>query len=139
MLSVDLGIIVIFIIVWVLLIVLNRIFYNPVRNLIRQREGSVEENRKKGEKAQGQYEQIIQKIDEEIKSARNSSLATKESFEREALKEKEKMLSEISRECRAQIQSAKDELDHQVKTLEAKLEKESDAFADRIEKKLLSK
>lgn len=139
MLSVDFGLIVIFVIVWVLLFVLNRIFYDPVRKLIRQRDARVTEDRTAGEKAQGRYEQIIEKIDEEIKSARNASFATKESFEQEAVKEKEKILSEISQECRSQVQEAKDELDRQVKTLQEKLEKNSDAFAEQIENKLLPK
>jgi F-type H+-transporting ATPase subunit b len=139
MLSVDLGLIVIFVIVWVLLFVLNRIYYDPVNKLIRKREDRIVQDKGKGEKAQEEVEAIINKIDKEIKSARSSSLATKESFEQEALKEKEKMLSEISQECRSQIQEAKNELDRQVKTLQEKLEKNSDAFADQIEKKLLSK
>ncbi len=139
MLSVDLGLIVIFAIVWILLIVLNRIYYDPVRKLIRQREDRIMKDKGKGEKAQSRYVQIIEKIDEEIKSARNSSIATQESFEQEALKEKERILSEISQECRSQIQEAKNELDREVKTLQKKLEKDSGAFADQIEKKLLSK
>ncbi|MFO7865404.1 MAG: hypothetical protein R6V02_01140 [Candidatus Aminicenantes bacterium] len=139
MLSVDLGLIVIFIIVWALLFVLNRIFFNPVNRVISQREKRIARDRGKGEKAQKQYEQVIQQIEDEIKAARASSFATKESFEREALKEKDKILSEVSQECRSQIQEAKAELDQQVKILQKKLEKDSDAFADQIEKKLLSK
>ena len=139
MLSIDFGLIVIFIIVWIMLIVLNRIFYNPVQKVIRDREEKIEKDRHKGENAQARVERILQQIEEEIKSARTSSLATKESFEQEALKEKERILSEISQECRSQVQDAKEELNQQVKTLRKKLEKNSEVFAEQIEKKLLTK
>ena len=111
MLSVDIGAVIVFLIVWILLIVLNRIFFKPIRKVMHDRNQMLKTNRDHEEKSITDYEKTIQKIEADIKAAKIDSIATKTMLEKEALKEKERILSEVSQQSRKQIASRK--RDHQ--------------------------
>jgi len=138
MLSVDIGAVIIFFIVWILLIVLTRIFFNPVRKVMHDRNHLLKNNRDVEEKAITDYEKTIQNIEEDIKAARIDAIATRTKLEKEAQKEKEKILSEVSQQCREQVQEAQRELGKELGRLKAELESESELLAEKIEKRLLN-
>ncbi len=137
MLSVDWSLIVVFVIVWILLVILTKIFFNPLRKVVRDREEGIEGNRRAADKAIAEYEQILQKIEKDIKEAKTCASLTREKFEKEALKEKEKILSRVSQECQDQVREAKKELKQQVEALKHELDAESGLLAEKIEKRFL--
>lgn len=139
MLSLDISFLVVFFIIWILLAVLTKIFYNPLRKVMNEREDNITQDERAYEQAKLEYTQILNKIDEDIKQARSTSRKTKESLSREALKEKEKMLEEISAECRSQVTQAKKEMELKLSELKAELEKKSKNLSIEIEKRLLGK
>ena len=139
MLSLDISFLVVFFIIWILLGVLTKIFYNPLRKVMNAREDNITQDERAYEQAKQEYTQILNKIEEDIKHARSSSRKTKESLSREALKEKEKMLEEISAECRSQVTQAKKEMELKLSELKADLEKKSKDLSKEIEKRLLGK
>ena len=93
--------------------------------------------RQASQKAVDEYETTVREIEENLKSARSAASATRDEFEQNALKEKEKILSDVSEECRAQLNEAKSEISTQVQALKRELENESKNIAQMIEKKLL--
>ena len=137
MLSIDVSLIVIFIIVWILVGVLTKVYYNPVRKIMGKRSSEIEQNKGASQEALEEYEGILQKIEEDLKKAKATARATRERFEREAINEKVKMLEEINQECRSQVEKAKKELDEKVRNLKKELEPQSQQLAERIEKRLL--
>ncbi len=137
MLSVDGNLIIVFILIWVLLVILTKIFFNPVRKVMRKRDKGIKKDRKAGEEAVEKYEEMIRKIEEDIRSARASAYKAREKFEKEAGKEKERMLTEVSGECRAQIEQAGKELNEQLDSLKAEIKSESRVLAEKIEQRLL--
>ena len=137
MLSADIGLVVILIIVWVLVAVLTKVYFNPVRKVMQDRDRGINKDREAGEKAVQEYEQTIQRIDAEIKKTKTSTFAIREKYKQEALQEKEQMLMSVSRECRAQVNQAKKELDEQLKKLKTDLQAESDLLAKKIKQRLL--
>jgi len=137
MLSVDISSIVVFIIVWVLVIVLTRIFFKPLTRVIGERERRIEEDRQAGESASREHEELIQKIEDDVKQTRSAALATRQSLEKEAREKKDLLLEEVSRECRDKVNRARTELSEQVEALKAELEADSVRLAGQIEKKLL--
>ncbi len=139
MLSVDGNLIVVFILIWVLLIILTKIFFNPVRKVMGKREKGIEKDRKAGKEAGEKYEEIIRKIEENIKSARASAYKARDKYEKEAGEEKERMLAEVSGECRTQIEQARKELNEQLDSLKAEIRSESRLLAEKIEQRLLKK
>jgi len=139
MLSLDISFLVVFFIIWILLGVLTKIFYNPLRKVMNTREDNITQDERAYEQAKQEYTQILNTIEEDIKQARSSSRKTKELLSREALKEKEKMLEEISAECRSQVAQAKKEMELKLSELKADLEKKSKDLSKEIEKRLLEK
>jgi F0F1-type ATP synthase membrane subunit b/b' len=104
---------------------------------MKKRHSKISDDTIVGKNAEEKYEKIIEKIEEDLKAAKNSSFEIKDNFEKQALKEKEKMLSDISSECRAQVKEAQKALDGQISELKKKIHKESGGFAKKIEEKIL--
>ncbi|MBD3413041.1 MAG: hypothetical protein GF421_01245 [Candidatus Aminicenantes bacterium] len=137
MLSVDLSLIVVFVIIWILLAVLTKIYFNPVRDIMDKRHSQITGDEKAHKDAEEKYEKALEKIEAELKAAQKSSVEIREQFQEEALKEKEKMLTDISSECSAQVKGAREALDQQIEELKKKIEKETEDWAKEIEKKML--
>lgn len=137
MLSVDISLIAVFIIVWILVVVLTKKFFNPVRREIDRRDRDISQNREASEKARSEYEQTIHKIEKDIKQAKETAHTLQERFEKEAQQEKERILSDVSKNCRAQVNEAKKELEKQMNKLMMELEADGESIAEKIEKRLI--
>lgn len=137
MLSINLNVIIIFLLVWVLLFVLSKLFYNPIQRTMDKRNLQIDENHKAKDKEWEKHEQTLRQIEANLKKAKEESQQTREKFKEEALKEKERMIEEITHECRNQVEQAKKEMDKNKATLKEKLKSESEDLAEKIERKLL--
>jgi F0F1-type ATP synthase membrane subunit b/b' len=137
MLAVDATLLIVFFIVWILLFVLKKIFFNPLRNILAGREKNIENNIRAFEEAKTQYETNLQKIEDRLKIARLAANETQGKFATEALMEKERMLLEIGQECRAKVNEAKEQLEKKVDELKKDLASESKILSEKIEKRLL--
>jgi F0F1-type ATP synthase membrane subunit b/b' len=137
MLAVDATLLIVFFIVWILLIALKKVFFNPMRTILDKREKTIQSNIKAGHEAAAQYEINIKKIEESLKAARISAKEAQEQFAAEALREKERMMTEIAQECRARVEEAKSALEKQTKDLKKDLAAESKALSEKIEQRLL--
>lgn len=138
MLQIDPSIILVIAIVWVLVVVLTKTVFNPIRRVMRDRNEGIATDREAGNQAELKYESSLRRIEEDIKKARAAAYSIQDSLEKEALKEKEKLLAEVSRACRAQVDEAQQELQKQVQDLKSGLKQESARLAEKIEEKLLS-
>jgi F0F1-type ATP synthase membrane subunit b/b' len=137
MLSLDANVIVVFLIVWVLVLVLSNLFFKPVRRVRDGRNRAILETRKSGEKAQDSYDQSVREIETALKRAKATAESARQALSDEALKEKARMISAVGAECKAQVETARADLDRTVRKLKEKLESEASDLAERIEKKLL--
>jgi len=137
MLSLDANLIVVFLIVWGLILVLSKLFFNPVRRVRNGRDSAILENRKSGRQALDSYDQSIREIETALKQAKAAAETARAYLADEALKEKARMISTVSAECKNQVETARSDLDRTVRELKEKLEAEASALAERIEKKLL--
>jgi F0F1-type ATP synthase membrane subunit b/b' len=138
MLSLDANVIVVFLIVWVLLFVLSRLFFNPIRRIRKEREKLIGGHKNAYDQALGDYEKNILQVEEAIKQAKADAETMRASLEAEALKEKGRLVAKVSAECRHQVEQAKSDLDKSLQELKAKLGTETTELAERIEKKLLN-
>jgi F-type H+-transporting ATPase subunit b len=137
MLSIDASLIVIFFLVWVLLFVLTRVFFNPLRKVMRERDKKIQKNRQAAQIALEKYEKSIQTIEENLRNARTDSYTTRDRFEKEAFKERERMIADVTKEVRSQVEMAKTEIDERISKLKNDLENASRDLAEDIEKKIL--
>ena len=137
MLSIDASVIVIFFLVWILLFILTKLFFNPLRKVMKEREDGIRKNKKAAEEAFSRYDQSVREIEESLKKARIASYATRDRFEKEALQEKERMVAEVSQEVQAQVMAARKQLDERMELLKKELENVSQELARNIEEKIL--
>jgi len=137
MLQIDVSLIVVFLIVWVLVFFLSRLFFNPLRKIMQERNDKVQGGSEAHRKSTETYEQTVNEIEESLKSARALSRQAKENIEREAAAERERLLAEISKESRHKVEEAKKQLEKQIIGLKRKLESEASGLAERIERRLL--
>jgi F-type H+-transporting ATPase subunit b len=137
MIEISGNFIIVFILVWVLLAVLTKVYFNPVRKVMKKRDSEIGRDRNAGEKADEDHDKIIQKIEDDIKEARMVSQKTRDTFISDAQKEKDSMLDEISKECRTQVDDAKAELNKQLEDLKKDLEAKGKKLAEQIEERLL--
>ena len=138
MLTVDATLLVVFFIVWILLFVLKRIFFKPLKDIMARRDKTITENLRAGEEVKTRYEASIAKIEEDLKAARLRAKETQEKFTADALREKERMLSAIGQECRERVNEAKERLEQKVDELKEDLAAESGVLSEKIEKRLLN-
>lgn len=137
MIDIDASFIAIFIIVWIMVFVLSRLFFNPLRKIMEEREAKVKGRQEAFQESTEVYEKTVCEIEERLKSARILSEQTKDNLKHEALKERERMLEEISTEYRSQVEKAQEKLEKQTTSLRRELGAEAKLLAERIEQKLL--
>ena len=138
MLSINATVFVTFALVWILVLVLSRVFFKPVRRVLDERASRIEKANAETEKTLAAYEQDLRRIEEGLKEARAAAAAIREQAELEALKEKTRLLQEIQVECRAQVDKAKAELDQQVKALKKELDATTEELSEDIERRILN-
>jgi F0F1-type ATP synthase membrane subunit b/b' len=138
MLSLDANLVVVFAVIWVLVFVLSRLFFNPVRRVRDRRERGIADDQKAGQAALEAYEKNLAGIEASLKEARVAADAARNRLEQEAAKEKNKLLADISAEGRRQIDEARAEMERTARELKAKLAEDAADLAGQIEKKLLN-
>lgn len=137
MLQIDVSLIVVFLIVWVLVFFLSRLFFNPLRKIMQERNDKIQGGSEAHRKSTETYEQTVNEIEERLKSARALSQQAMEKMEREAAAERERLLAEISEESRHKVEEAKKQLEDQIIGLKRKLESDASDLAERMERRLL--
>jgi F0F1-type ATP synthase membrane subunit b/b' len=138
MLSLDANLVIVFAIVWILVYVLSKLFFNPVRRVRSRREAGVAADRRAEREALEAYEKSLAAIDASLKQARADAESARSLLEHEAIKEKSKLLSEISAECRRQVEQARADLKRTAGELKGKLADDASHLAEQIERKFLN-
>jgi F-type H+-transporting ATPase subunit b len=138
MLSIDATILVTFALVWILVIVLSRVFFKPVSRVLGERAARLEKAKAETEKALAATEQDIKRIEDSLKEARAAAAGVREKAELEALKEKARIVQEIQQACRVQVDEAKGELDERVAKLKRELDAATAGLSEEIERRILN-
>ena len=137
MLELDATLLIIFAIVWILLLVLKKVFFKPMEKVRRERNELIEENKAAFTRAQENHERTLSEIEARIKEARSQAQAVRDQLEEDALKERERLVKAVSDESREQVEKAKAELEGRMDGLLKELESKSEDMAKSIEQKLL--
>jgi len=138
MLSIDLTFAVIFLLVWVLVLILSRVFFKPVGRMMEERGSRSRENKEAARKALDALTQDLRKIEESLKEAKAASDKIRESFEIEALKERTRLLSDLHAESRRQVEKAREEITEEIGRLKSELAGEVERLSGEVERKVLN-
>ena len=138
MLSIDLTFAVIFLLVWVLVLILSRVFFKPVGRMMEERGSRSRENKEAARKALDALTQDLRKIEESLKEAKAASDKIRESLEIEALKERTRLLSDLHVESRRQVEKAREEINGEIGRLKSELAGEVERLSGEVERKVLN-
>jgi F-type H+-transporting ATPase subunit b len=137
MLSINVTFIVVFAIVWVLVLVLTRVFFKPILRILDERAARLAKDKTAAGEALKSYEDDIRRIEEGLKEARAAADGIRNAAETEALKEKSRLVREVQAEGRAEVEKAKEELLREMEALKKELDKRTEEIAETIEKRIL--
>jgi len=138
MLSIDITFAVIFLLVWVLVLILSRVFFKPVGRMMEERRSRSRENKEAARKALDALTQDLRKIEESLKEAKAASEKIRESLEIEALKERTRLLSDLHVESRRQVEKAREEINGEISRLKSELAGEVERLSGEVERKVLN-
>lgn len=137
MLSLNATVLVVFAIVWILVLILTRIFFKPILRILDERAARIAKDKDAAENARQSYEADLKRIEDGLKEARAAAEAIRNNAETEALKDKSRLVREVQAEGRAEVERAKAELARQTEALKKELETRTAEIAESIEKKVL--
>jgi F0F1-type ATP synthase membrane subunit b/b' len=137
MLNVDASFIVVFFIVWILVLVLGKVFFAPLKRIRDKRQAVLRENRESARRTLETYDQTVQHVDQSLKAARTQAEQIRDSLSAEALKEKARLLEELNAEFRQNVDRAKNDLNQEVQTLKKEMDSRVEAISEKIEERLL--
>lgn len=138
MLSIDASLIVIFILVWILVLVLSRVFFKPVAKAMRERETRLAKDKDETRRALEAYAEDLKRIEDELREARLEAARRRESAAEGSTREKARLLQKVNAERRAQVEKARAELQAEVERLKKELEAGTDDLAGEVERRLLN-
>jgi F-type H+-transporting ATPase subunit b len=137
MLSINATALVVFAVVWILVLVLTRIFFKPILRVLDERAVRIAKDKEAAESARKASEADLKRIEDGLKEARASAAAIRNTAETEALKDKGRLVREVQAEGRAEVEKAKAELAREIETLKKELDKHTEEIAETIEKRIL--
>jgi F-type H+-transporting ATPase subunit b len=137
MLSINATALIVFAIVWILVLILSRIFFKPILRILDERAGRIAKDKEAAEAARQATEADLKRIEDGLKEARAAADALRNAAEAEALKDKSRLVREVQAEGRAEVEKAKAELARQTEALKKELDERIEGIAGSIEKKVL--
>ena len=137
MLSIDGSALVVFIIIWVLVFILTKVFFNPVRRVRDERERRVRQGEEAARRSRAEYDQSLENIDQAVRQAKLQAEQVREQLAGEAGREKSLMMAELNAEYRRRVEAAKSEIAGQMSDLKKEMASKTDDLAKKIEGRLL--
>jgi len=137
MLEIDATFLVTFALVWILVVVLTRVFWKPLRKVMEERKKGLEDDRAAAQAGLDEVARSLQEIDRTMKSARREAERLRSDLEAEALKEKTRLIAEAGAAATAEVDRARAELEAEVARLKEELRAQAGPLAEEIEKKLV--
>ena len=134
----DATVLVTFVLVWVLVLVLSRVFFKPVGRILAERQARLDEAKAETDKALAAAREDLRRIEERMKEARAASDAIWDQAESQSLKEKSRIIQDLQAETRAQVEKAKQDLEREVERLKKELDAKTGQLAGEIERRILN-
>lgn len=132
MLSLDTSLFFIIALVWILMIVLNKVYYKPVREVIDQREGKISTETDQIEKMSREIEEKTGKIEDILKETKRDSVTIREGLIKEGERTREKIVTQARDDSKETFAKKMQELEEELAAAEKKLEKEIEVYSKKI-------
>ena len=137
MIKIDATALIVFAVVWILVLILTRIFFKPILRILDERAARIARDKAAEDGARSASDADLKRIEEGLKEARAAAEAIRSAAEADALKDKSRLVREVQAEGRAEVEKAKAELLREMDALKKDLDKRSEEIAATIEKRIL--
>ena len=136
-LSIDGSFLFVFISIFVLIFLLNSTLFKPINKVLDERERLGVGRLAEAKRMLGQYEERLNRYEEQLRVARGESYQQLEVRRREALAARQESMNSIKAETAAMIAEAKEEVGRQAAGARQDLEREARAMASTISSQIL--
>lgn len=137
MLEIDASVFVTFVLVWILVFVLNRVFFKPLRGVMDAREKRLQDDMAAAQSNLDETARRLKAVEAGLKAARLEAEETRDRVELEALREKNRLITEAGQAAKTEIENARAAFAAEVARLKEELRVEAVPLSEKIEEKLL--
>lgn len=138
MLSLDISLVFVALLVWFLMVVLNKIFFKPVGLVLEQRESKIESESSRIESMTREIEEKAQQVETKLKDAKKESARIKEELIKKGEEAREQLLVKTRIESQKLRETRMNELDAQIVAAEKKLTQEVGVFSEKLKEIFIS-
>jgi F-type H+-transporting ATPase subunit b len=136
MLDINGTVLVVFALVWILVLILSRVFFKPISRIRSEREARLTGDREETRRTLETYEKEVRAVEEGLAAARTEAARLKEAAEGEALEEKARLLQAVADERRVLVEKARADLAVEVERLKKELDARTAELAGELERKV---
>ena len=123
----------------VLMIVLNKLLFQPILNIIDERKAATEGKEADAKNMEQESESIVNKYNEKIKQAKIDATSKKQEIKGLGSKEEEKIISAARQEGEEVVNKIKDEIAKEVESARQNLTEQAKQMSEMIFTKLLGR
>ncbi|RLB11868.1 MAG: hypothetical protein DRG39_03310 [Deltaproteobacteria bacterium] len=123
----------------ILVFILNRILYKPIRNILRKREQEFNNLNSLIERIKGEVQEKERSMEEIMLQARKLGFMEKESLKEEANKYEKELLKETYTTVEEKLSKAKEELQKKLEDIQKELQKDVIIFSQEVAERILGR
>jgi F-type H+-transporting ATPase subunit b len=136
-LALDGSFLFIFISIFILIFILNRTLFKPINQVLDERERLGAGRLAEAKRMLVQYEERVNRYEEQLRAARAEAYQQQEAQRREALSARQEMIAQVKADAAQQVAAARDEIAKQADNARDSLEKEARSMAATISSQIL--
>ena len=137
MLELNFSFVFIFLLVWGLMLVLNRIYFRPVGRILDEREARVKGDSEKLDSLVREIEEKTRRVEVMIADARNESFRIREGWIRKGEEFRETLIENARGKSARQFEEQMKRLETEIAAAQKQLESEISVFSQRIKEAFL--
>lgn len=132
MLDLDLSFLAILVLVWVLMLVLDRVFFTPVGDTIKRREAMVEADARRLEELSAGIEQGTRRLESSLNQARQQSLKLREELIARGESARDELVADARQHARKTMEKEMSRLDKEIQSAQTRLQEQAGEFSAKI-------
>lgn len=137
MLELNFSFVFIFLLIWGLMFVLNRIYFRPVGRILDEREARVKGDSEKLDSLVREIEEKTRRVEVMIADARNESFRIREGWIRKGEEFRETLIENAREKSTRQFEEQMKRLETEIAAAQKQLESEVSVFSQRIKEAFL--
>jgi F-type H+-transporting ATPase subunit b len=136
-LALDGSFLFIFISIFILIFILNRTLFKPINQTLDERERLGVGRLDEAKRMLVQYEERVNRYEEQLRAARAAAYQQQEAERREELSARQEVITQVKADAAQQVAAAKDEMAKQADNAKKSLEQEARSMAATISSQIL--